>query len=94
MEPVDRGKRKMVEKDHHHRGRGRSSAAGSSGATPHGRGDRGRHDQYIEDEERQETPGFATDAIPDTPQHLYEFDGIYMRDFEGEIIMIPPDDSR
>ena len=27
------------------------------------------------------------------PQHLSEFDGRYMRDFEGEIIMRPPDDS-
>jgi hypothetical protein len=67
MEPVDRGKRKMVEKDHHHHGRGRPFAASSSGATPRGHGDRGRHDLYIEDEERQETPGFATDAILDTP---------------------------
>jgi hypothetical protein len=38
--------------------------------------------------------GFATDAILDTPHHLFEFDGRYMRDFEGEIIMRPPDDSR
>ena len=35
----------------------------------------------------------TTNAIPDTPQHLSEFDGRYMRDFEGEIIMRPPDDS-
>lgn len=66
MEPRDHGKMKMVEKEYHRRGRGRSSAAGSSGATPHGRGDRGRRDQYIEDEERQEVLGFAIDAIPDS----------------------------
>ena len=36
----------------------------------------------------------TTDAIPDTPQHLSEFDGKYMRNFEGEIIMRPPYDSR
>ena len=49
--------------------------------------------QYIEDEERLEMIGHTTDAIPDTPQHLFEFDGRYMRDFEGEIIMRCPDDS-
>ena len=38
--------------------------------------------------------GHTTDAISDTPQHLSEFDGRYMRDFEGEIIMRPLDDSR
>ena len=37
--------------------------------------------------------GCTTDAIPDTPQHLSVFDDRYMRDFEGEIIMRPPDDS-
>jgi hypothetical protein len=41
MDPKDIGKRKMVEKDHHRRGQGRSSIANSSGASPHGRGDRG-----------------------------------------------------
>jgi len=50
--------------------------------------------QYIEDEERLEMIGRTTNAILDTPQHLSEFDGRYMRDFEGEIIMRPPDDSR
>ena len=38
--------------------------------------------------------GHTTDVILDTPQHLSEFDGRYMRDFEGEIIMRPLDDSR
>ena len=38
--------------------------------------------------------GRTTDVIPNTLQHLFEFDGRYMRDFEGEIIMRPPDDSR
>ena len=91
-----RGKRKMNEqrdKDPPRRGRGRSTAAGSSVA-PRGLGDRGRREQYIKDEERLEMIGHTTDAIPDTPQHLSEFDGRYMRDFEGEIIMRPPDDSR
>ena len=37
--------------------------------------------------------GCTTDAILDTPHHLYEFDGRYIRDFEGEIIMRPLDDS-
>ena len=37
--------------------------------------------------------GHTTNAIHDTPQHLSKFDGRYMRDFEGEIIMRPPDDS-
>ena len=48
------------------RGRGRSTAAGCSVA-PRGLGDRGRHEQYIEDEERLEMTGCTTDAIPDTP---------------------------
>ena len=74
------------------RGRGRSTAASSS-AAPRGLGDRGRRVQYIEDEERLEMTGRTTDAISNTPQHLSGFDGRYMRDFEGEIIMRPLDDS-
>ena len=49
-----RGKRKMVEsrdKDPLCCGHGRLVAA-SSGAAPRGHGDRGRREQYIEDEER------------------------------------------
>jgi len=64
-----RGKRKMNEqrdKDPPHRGQGRSTAACSSVA-PRGLGDRRRHEQYIEDEERLEMIGRTTDAIPDTP---------------------------
>ena len=38
--------------------------------------------------------GHTTNAILDTPHHLSEFDSRYMRDFEGEIIMRPPDGSR
>ena len=81
------------DKDPPRRGRGRSIAAGNSVA-PRGLSDRGRPMQYIEDEERLEMTGCTTDAIPDSPQHLSEFDGRYMRDFKGEIIMRPPDDSR
>ena len=80
------------DKDPPRRGSGRSTAAGSS-AAPRGLGDKGRHEQYIEDEERLEMTCCTTDAILDTPQHLFEFDGRYMRDFEGEIIMRPLDDS-
>ena len=64
-----RGKRKMNEqrdKDPPHRGRGRSIAAGSS-AAPRTLSDKGRHEQYIKDEERMDTIGCTTDAIPDTP---------------------------
>ena len=71
------GKRKMIEQrdeDPPHCGRGRSTAAGNSVA-PRGLGDRGRREQYIEDEERLEMTGHTTDAIPDTPHHLSEFDG-------------------
>ena len=75
------------------RHRGRSTAAGSSVALME-LGDRETHKQYIEDEERLEMTGHTTDAIPDTPHHLSEFDGRYMRDLEDEIIMRPPDDSR
>ena len=92
---MTKGERKMNEqrdKDPPHCGRGCSIAAGSS-AAPRGLGDRGRHEQYIDDEERLEMTGHTTDAIPNTPQHLSEFDGRYMRDFEGEIIMRSPDDS-
>jgi len=53
----------------------------------------GRREQYIKDEERLEMTGHTTDVILDTPQHLSEFDGRYIRDFESEIIMRPPDDS-
>ena len=91
-----RGKRKMNkqrDKDPPRRGRGRSIVAGSSVAL-RGLSDRGRRVQYIEDEKRLEMIGSTTDAIPDTPHHLSEFDDRYMRDFKGEIIMRPPDDSR
>ena len=81
------------DKDPPRRGRGRSTAAGSSVA-PRGLGDKGRREQYIEDEERLEMAGCTIDAIPNTPQHLFEFDGRYMTEFEGEIIMISSDDSR
>ena len=81
------------DKDPPHRGRGSSTAAGSSAALRE-LGDRRRCEQYIEDEERLEMIGRTTDAIPDTPQHLSEFDGRYIRDFEGEIILRPLDDSR
>ena len=90
------GKRKMNkqrDKDPPRHGRGRSTTARSS-AAPRGLGDMGRREQYIEDEERMEMTGRTTDASPDTPQHLSKFDGRYMKDFEGEIIMRPPDDSR
>ena len=63
-----RGKRKMNEqrdKNSPHRGRERSTAAGSS-AAPRGLGDRGRREQYIEDEERLEMIGRTTDVIPNT----------------------------
>jgi hypothetical protein len=87
MEPGDRGKRKMAEKDQPHRGCGRSTVAGSSGIAPRGQGDTGRRDQYIEDEERLKILGHTTDAIHDTPLHLTEFDGSYIRDFDGEMLM-------
>jgi hypothetical protein len=93
MEPGDRGKRKMVEKDMPRCGRGRSTTAGGSGVAPRGRGDRGRHDQYIEDEERLEMLGHTTNAIPNTLLHITEFESSYIRDFKGEMIMRPPDDT-
>ena len=89
------GKRKMNEqrdKDPPCRGRGRSTAAGSS-AAPRGLGDRGRHEQYIEDEERLEMTGNTTDACPNTPLHLIEFDRSYIREVDGEMLMRVPDDS-
>ena len=63
------------DKDPPRRGRGRSTASGSIVAL-RGLGDRGRHEQYIEDEERLEMTGHTTDAIPNTPHHLSEFDSI------------------
>ena len=57
---------KQRDKDPPRRGRGRSTAVDSS-AAPRGPGDRGRREQYIEDEERLEMIGRTTDAIPDTP---------------------------
>ena len=53
------------DKDPPRRGRGRSIAIGSS-AAPRGLGDRGRHEQYIEDEERLEMIGHTTKAILNT----------------------------
>jgi hypothetical protein len=80
----------MVEKDQPHHGRGRSTAASSSGAASRGRGDRGRRDQYIKDEERLGMTGRTIDVIPDTPLHLTEFDGSYIKDFEDEMMMRLP----
>ena len=90
-----RGKRKMVEsrvKDPPHHGRGRS-AASSSGVAPRGHGDRGRHEQYIKDEERLEMTGHTTDACPNTPLHLIKFDRSYIREVDGEMLMRVLDDS-
>jgi hypothetical protein len=90
-----RGKRKMVDqrdKDPPRRGQGMSIAAGSS-AAPRGHGDRGRREQYIKNEERLEMTGHTTDAIPDTPLHLTEFDSSYIRHFDGEMLMRAPNDS-
>ena len=91
-----RGKRKMVEsrdKDSPYHGHGRSAVA-SSGVTPRGSGDRGRREQYINDEERLEMIGHATDAYPNTPLHLIEFNRSYIREVDGEMLMRVPDDSR
>jgi hypothetical protein len=84
----------MAERDMSRHGHGRSIAAGSCGIAPRGRGDRWRRDQYIEDEERLEMLGCTTDAIHDTPLHLIEFDSSYIRDFDGEMLMRPPVDTR
>jgi hypothetical protein len=94
MDPRDHGKRKMAEKDQPCRGCGRSTVASSSCIAPRGRGDRERHDQYIEDEERLEMLGCTTNDIHDTLLHLTEFDGSYIRDFEGEMLMRPSIDTR
>ena len=91
-----RGKRKMVEsrdKDPPRRGRGRLAAA-SSGVALRGRADRGRHEQYIADEERLEMTSRTTDACLNTPLHLIEFDRSYIREVNGEMLMRVPDDSR
>jgi hypothetical protein len=62
-------------------------------AAPRGHGDRGRCEQYIEDEERLELTGCTMDACPDTPLHLTEFDRSYIRKVDGEMLMRLPDDS-
>ena len=83
-----RGKRKMVEsrvKDPPRHGHGRSALA-SSGAAPRGRGDRGRREQYIEDEERLEMTGHTMDSCPNTPLHLTEFDRSYIREDDGRCL--------
>jgi uncharacterized damage-inducible protein DinB len=38
--------------------------------------------------------GHTTDAIHDTPLHMTEFDGSYIREFDGEMLMRAPNDSR
>ena len=89
------GKRKMVEsrdKDPPCCGHGRLAAA-NSGVAPRGHGDRGRHEQYIEDEERLEMTSRTTDACPNTPLHLIEFDRSYIREVDGEMLMRVLDDS-
>jgi hypothetical protein len=65
----------MAEKDQRH-GCGRSIAAGSSDIAPHGRGDRGRRDQYIEDEERLEVLGRTIDAIHHTERSKLAREGV------------------
>jgi hypothetical protein len=84
----------MVEKDMPCHGHGRSAAARSSRDAPHGHGGREARDQYIKEDERLERLGHTTDAIPHTPLYLTKFDGRYIRDFEGEILMRPPIDTR
>ena len=84
---------KQRDKDPPHRGRGRSTAAGSS-AAPRGLGDRGRHEQYIEDEERLEMTGRTMDACLNTLLHLAKFDRSYIREVDGEMLMKVLYDSR
>jgi hypothetical protein len=86
-------KRKMVEKDMPHGVCGRTAAARSSRDAPHGHGRREARDPYIEEEERLERLGHTTDAIPHTPLHLTKFDGIYIKDLEGEMLRRPPVDT-
>jgi hypothetical protein len=93
MDPEDHGKRKMVEKDMPHGVCGRTAAARSSRDAPHGHGRREARDPYIEEEERLERLGHTTDAIPHTPLHLTKFDGIYIKDLEGEMLRRPPVDT-
>jgi uncharacterized damage-inducible protein DinB len=38
--------------------------------------------------------GRTTNAIQDTPLHMIEFDSSYIRDFEDEMLMRPPIDTR
>jgi hypothetical protein len=38
--------------------------------------------------------GRTTDVIHDTPLHLTKFDNNYIRDFEGEMLMRSPIDTR
>lgn len=56
-----RSKKKMIEsRDKQAPRRGHGRTVGSSSAAPRVVGDRGRHEQYIEDEERLEMEGHTT----------------------------------
>jgi hypothetical protein len=80
------------DKDPPRHGRGRSTTASSS-AAPSGLGTRRGREQYIENKERLEMIGHTTDACPNTPLHLMEFDSAYIREFDGEMLMRAPNDS-
>jgi hypothetical protein len=84
----------MVEKNMPCHGRGRTTAARSSRDAPHDRGGREARDQYIEEEERLERLRHTTNTISHTPLYLTKFDGRYIKDFEGEILMRPLVDTR
>jgi hypothetical protein len=75
VEPEDRGKRKMAEKDMSRHGHGRTATTRSNRDAPHGHGGREARDQYIKEEKRLERLGHTTNAILHTPLHLIEFDG-------------------
>ena len=53
---------------------------------------RGMRDQLIQEEENLERVGHTipSDACPDTPPHLEEFDRGYIRDYPEEVIMRCP----
>ena len=94
-----RGKRKLTEpcdKPMPHCGRGRTTAGNNSAAARGDVRDRGRREQLIQEEEDLQRAGrtIPPGACPATPPHLEEYNGDYIIDYNEDVLMRHPDDSR
>jgi hypothetical protein len=77
---------------------GRGAAGSSKGATSSSGDVRGKgsRDEHIQQEEALEVAGcvIPPNACPETPPHLDEFDPLYLRDYEENVVEKGANDTR